>query len=137
MKVVCQEKYRELYSGDPAAEKGRIKTIARAIAVLICSNVVEQAIKKKLEDLGVEIKGEPLPSFKDIRRALGNVLKEKESRKLEAIFEPKELWRIRNGMDHWGYKLRFDKDKARAIFAMTKEIIDEIWRQKRYRDLKL
>lgn len=98
------------------------------IAVLICSNVVEQAIKKKLEDLGVEIKGEPPPSFKDIRRALGDVLKEKEGRKLEALFEPKELWRIRNRIDHWGYKLRFDKDKARAIFVMAKEIIDEIWR---------
>lgn len=98
------------------------------IAVLICSNVVEQAMKKKLEDFGVMIKREPPPSFKDIRQALGDALKEKENRILDALFEPKELWRIRSRIDHWGYRLKFDRDKARAIFVMTKEIVDEIWR---------
>ena len=98
------------------------------VSVLICSNLVEQAMKKKLEQLGVEIKRKP--SFKDVREALGNALKEMEDRTLDALFEPKELWRIRSKMDHWGYKLKFDKDKAHAIFVMTKDIIDELWRIK-------
>ena len=96
------------------------------ISVLICTNLVEQAMKKKLEELGSEIKGKP--SFKDIREALGNALKEKEARTLDALFEPKELWRIRSKMDHWGYKMKIDKDKAHAIFVMTKDIINDIWR---------
>jgi len=96
------------------------------ISVLICTNLVEQAMKKKLEELGSEIKGKP--SFKDIREALGNALKEKEARTLDALFEPKELWRIRSKMDHWGYKMKIDKNKVHAIFVMTKDIIDDIWR---------
>lgn len=97
------------------------------ISVLISSNLVEQAMKKKLENLGVVIERKPPPSFKDIREALGRALKEKEDRRLDALFEPKELWRIRSNMDHWGYKRKFDETKARAIFIMTKEIIDKIW----------
>jgi len=100
------------------------------ISVLICSNLVEQTMKKKLEKLGCPIETESAPSFNDVREALGNALKEKEGRKLEALFEPKELWRIRSKMDHWGYKQKFDEKQAYAIFIMTKEIIDQIWRSK-------
>jgi hypothetical protein len=100
------------------------------MSVLICSNLVEQAMKKKLEKLGCPLKTESTPSFNDVREALGNALRDKESRRLEALFEPKEIWRIRSKMDHWGYKQKFDDKQAYAIFIMTKEIIDQIWPSK-------
>jgi len=100
------------------------------ISVLICSNLVEQAMKKKLEELGCAIETDTYPSFNDIKQALGNALKEKENRRLEALFEPRELWRIRNKMDHEGHRLRFNRAQTDAIFVMTKEIIDQIWRSK-------
>ena len=98
------------------------------IALLISTNLVEQAIRMKLERLGIQIKAEEgkSPNFKDLIDTLGNALKEKENRALEALIKPKQLYDIRSKIDHAGFKMKVTQEQAQAIFVLVKNIIDDL-----------
>jgi hypothetical protein len=98
------------------------------IALLISTNLVEQAIRMKLERLGIQIKTEEgkSPNFKDLIDTLGNALKEKENRALEALIKPKQLYDIRSKIDHAGFKMKVTQEQAQAIFVLVKNIIDDL-----------
>ena len=99
------------------------------IAVLISTNLVEQAMKKKLEELGIPLKAEKVKgaSFRDIVQILGTALKEKENRRLETLIKPKPLYDIRSKIVHAGYKMRFSQEEAQAIYVLVKNVLDGLW----------
>jgi len=98
------------------------------IAVLISTNLVEQAMKKKLEKLGTPIKTEngKKPSFTDIVQSLGEALQAKESRSLRTLIRPKPLYDIRSEIDHAGYKMKISQEQAQAIFVLVKNLVDDL-----------
>lgn len=99
------------------------------IVVLISTNLVEQAMKKKLEDLGIPLKAEKGKRlhFGEIVQILGTVLKEKENRRLKALISPNELYDVRSKIVHAGYKRKFSHEEAQAIFVLVKNIVDDLW----------
>ncbi len=84
------------------------------IAVLVSTNLIEQAMKKKLEDLGSPFKGR---KFGELVKTLGDALKQKEDRKLKSLIRPNELYDVRSKIVHAGYKENFSHDEAQAIFV--------------------
>jgi hypothetical protein len=98
------------------------------IAVLISTNLVEQAMKKKLEKLGMPIKaknGKKL-GFTDVVQSLGEALQAKESRNLRTLIRPKPLYDIRSEIDHAGYKMKISQEQAQAIFVLVKNLVDDL-----------
>lgn len=99
------------------------------IAVLISTNLVEQSMKRKLEELGTPIKAlnGKKPSFTDIAQSLGEVLQAKENRSLKTLIKPKPLYDIRSEIDHAGYKMKISQEQAQAIFVLVKNLVDDLW----------
>lgn len=99
------------------------------IAVLISTNLVEQAMKKNLEELGIPLKAEKgkKPSIKQVAYTLGQALKDKENRRLKLLIKPKPLYDIRSEIDHSGYKMKISQEEAQAIFVLVKNIVDNLW----------
>jgi len=98
------------------------------VAVLISTNLVEQAMKKKLEKLSVPIKAKngKGPGFADIVQSLGEALQARENRSLRALIKPKPLYEIRNEIDHAGYKMKINHEQAQAIFVLVKNLVDDL-----------
>lgn len=93
------------------------------------ANLVEQAMKKKLEKLRMPIKAEngKKPGFADIVQSLGEALQAKENRSLRTLIKPKPLYDIRNEIDHAGYKMKISQEQAQAIFVLVKNLVDDLW----------
>jgi hypothetical protein len=98
------------------------------IVVLISTNLVEQAMKKKLEKLGMPIKTKngKRPCFADIVQSLGEALQAKENRSVRTLIKPRPLYEIRNEIDHAGYKMKISQEQAQAIFVLVKDIVDDL-----------
>lgn len=98
------------------------------IVVLISTNLVEQAMKKKLEKLGMPIKttNGKRPCFADIVQSLGEALQAKENRSVRTLVKPRPLYDIRNEIDHAGYQMKISQEQAQAIFVLVKDLVDDL-----------
>ena len=96
------------------------------IRASIALNLVEPAIKKKLEDLGVELPKQT--KFTDIYEQLQQALKEKENRELKPqLLTPKHFYEMRSAIDHWGHKYTgLSKEQANYILSLVTEFLSDV-----------
>ncbi len=96
------------------------------IRASIALNLVEPAIKKKLEELGVKLSKQT--KFQDIYEQLQQVLKEKESRELKPqLLTPKHFYDMRSQLDHWGHKYTgLTRKQADNIVDLVTEFLSDV-----------
>jgi hypothetical protein len=96
------------------------------IRASIALNLVEPAIKKKLEQLGVELP--EITKFDKIYKQLREKLREIENRDLRPqLLTPKHFYDMRSKIDHWGHKFpSLPAKQADLIVAQVTEFIDDI-----------
>ena len=96
------------------------------IRASIALNLVEPAIKKKLEELGVKLPAQT--KFGEIYSQLLQILKEKENRELKPqLLTPKHFYEMRSQIDHWGHKYAgLSKEQADGIVELVTEFIADI-----------
>ena len=96
------------------------------IRASIALNLVEPAIKKKLEELGVELPEQT--KFQDIHKQLQQVLKEKENRELKPqLLTPEHFYKMRSQLDHWGHKYTgLPKEQADYIVKLVTEFLSDV-----------
>jgi hypothetical protein len=113
------EKLTAEFVGFPVNEK--------LMAALISLNLIEPAIKKKLEELKVEISGEL--HFNQSYELLERNLSEKEGRKLKLrLLSPKDFYRMRSKIDHWAYKIEdIDEEELQLIVNQCLKFVKEIF----------
>jgi hypothetical protein len=99
----------------------------RLMAALISLNLIEPAIKKKLEELKVEIPNKA--SFGDLYELLRSRLLEKEQRKLkQRLLSPKQFYDMRSQLDHWAYKIEdIDEEELQLIVSQSLKFVKEIF----------
>lgn len=96
------------------------------IRASIALNLIEPAIKKKLEELGVELPEQT--KFQDIYKQLQQVLKEKENRELKPqLLTPKHFYEMRSQLDHWGHKYTgLPREQANYIAKLVTEFLSDV-----------
>jgi Tfp pilus assembly protein PilO len=96
------------------------------IRASIALNLVEPAIKKKLEEL--EVKLPTKTQFSDIYEQLQQVLKEKENRELKyQLLTPKEFYHMRSQIDHWGHRYTsLSKVQADYIVNLVTDFLSDV-----------
>lgn len=95
-------------------------------SALVCTTILEFAIKDKLEKLGCPPDEVFNFNFENLVKKLKESLSAKEGRKFEGLFDPLSIRSTRNKLVHEGYKTKIGKDEARAVFVITKNIIRNI-----------
>lgn len=96
------------------------------IRASIALNLVEPVIKKKLEELGLELPEQT--KFSEIYEQLQQVLKEKENRELKfQLLTPKHFYDMRSRIDHWGHKYTgLTKKQADNIVDLVTEFLSDV-----------
>jgi len=99
----------------------------RLMAALISLNLIEPAIKKKLEELKVEIPGKV--HFNELYELLRRNLSEKEHRKLkQRLLSPTDFYDMRSKIDHWAYKIEdIEEEELRLIVNQCLKFVKEIF----------
>jgi len=95
------------------------------VSVLVALNLVEMAMKHKLESLGTKPRG----SFKELYDLLKREVSIKEKREIKTSSEfikPKHLYDWRSKMDHDGLKVKIKEKEADFIVEQAFKFIEEL-----------
>lgn len=99
---------------------------AQWIRGIVALALIEAAMKRKLEQLGISIK--PGVSFGELRKTLEQAIHEKEKRKLRPrLFGLSELSEMRNKIIHTGHLfVKLPKTEADALVENVSDLLSEI-----------
>jgi hypothetical protein len=96
------------------------------IRASIALNIVEPAIKNKIESLGVILPDKT--DFTSLYDLLQQTLINKEHRKLKPkLFTPTMFYKMRSELDHWGHKYtEISKEEADYIVLSVNNFLDDL-----------